>query len=53
MRMGLRCAPHAEAAFTVPFEMPETTAPDAEYYLTISVKLKEDTLWAEKGHEIA
>jgi beta-galactosidase/beta-glucuronidase len=27
--------------------------PDAEYWLTLSFTLAEDTLWAEKGHEVA
>ena len=38
--------PYAEA-------MPETTKDGAEYYLNLSVTLKEDTLWAESGHEVA
>lgn len=34
--LELSCIPHGEAEFTVPFEMPETPAADAEYYLTIN-----------------
>jgi len=42
-------------SITVPYlaSMPETKKPGAEYYLNLSVQLKEDTLWAKKGHEVA
>ncbi|MBD1221216.1 glycoside hydrolase family 2 TIM barrel-domain containing protein [Virgibacillus halodenitrificans] len=36
----------------LPMEQPSLEA-GAEYYLNISFKLKEDTSWASKGHEIA
>lgn len=50
---NLSCAPGETAAFQVPFQMPEETAADAEYHLNLSVNLKEDTIWAKKGHQIA
>lgn len=52
-KLNISCAPHEEAEFTVPFKMPEKAGADAEYYLNISVKLKEDAGWADAGHEIA
>lgn len=33
--------------------MPEEKKAGAEYYLNLSVQLKEDTLWAKAGHEVA
>ncbi len=35
------------------FEIPFTVGTDAEYAVTVSFRLKEDTLWAEAGHEVA
>ena len=52
-KLSVGCGPHDENSFTIPFRMPEATKADGEYYLTIRVTLKEDTLWAEKGHEVA
>ncbi|MBA2939781.1 NPCBM/NEW2 domain-containing protein [Paenibacillus sp. CGMCC 1.16610] len=37
---------------TVPYSLP-TAKPGVEYWLNFSFKLKSDTLWAKKGHEIA
>ena len=37
---------------TIPFVKP-TTKPSAEYWLNISFTLKENTLWASKGHKVA
>lgn len=37
---------------TIPYTWPEAK-PGVEYWLNISFSLKSDTLWAEKGHEIA
>ncbi len=37
---------------TVPFAKPELKA-DAEYRLRVSMSLRDDTLWAEKGYEVA
>ena len=42
-------APLSEETYPVPFAIPT----DAEYALTISFVLKEDTLWAKAGHEVA
>ena len=36
--------------FDIPFELP---ADGDEYVLTVSFRLKEETLWAEAGHEVA
>lgn len=43
---------YGETVLTVPFTKPELKT-GAEYFVNISFKLKEDTSWAEKGHEIA
>ncbi len=42
--------PLEKAAVCAPFPLPEE---DGEYTLTLSFRLKEDTLWASRGHEIA
>lgn len=41
-----------KAKFQIPFEEFVDKA-DAEYTVTISFRLKEDTLWAKAGHEVA
>lgn len=46
-------APQTTGKISVPFEMPKTIAKGSEYYLNISVALKEDTKWAEKGAEMS
>ena len=43
-------APESRASFKLPFEIPETAG---EYAVTVSFHLKEDTLWAKAGHEVA
>ena len=43
---------YGETVLTVPFTKPELKT-GAEYFVNISFKLKEDTSWAEKGHEVA
>lgn len=45
----------AEGTLTVPYleKIPSERSAGAEYYLNLSVKLKEDTLWAKAGHEVA
>ncbi len=48
-RLAVSVAPLSEGTFAIPFEVPR----DAEYALTISFVLKEDTAWAKAGHEIA
>jgi beta-galactosidase len=37
----------------IPYELPATSKPGAEYFLNLSVRLKEATTWAPKGHEVA
>ena len=44
---------HTTTLIPVNFQMPAEKKAGAEYYLNVSVRLKETTLWAEKGHEIA
>lgn len=51
--LDVSCAAGETVDVTVPFKMPEKLAADGEYFLTLSVKLKEDTLWAKKGHVVA
>lgn len=42
--------PESRLRFPVPFEIPDQ---DGEYALTISFRLKTDTLWAKAGYEVA
>ncbi|TFG49495.1 MAG: DUF4981 domain-containing protein, partial [Candidatus Brocadiia bacterium] len=44
--------PQQSKAVKIHFRQPKLR-PAAEYWLRVSVKLKTDTIWAEKGHEIA
>ena len=49
---ALDLAPRAEKTFTLP--LPAITAePGMEYWLNVSFVLKADTLWANKGFEVA
>ena len=41
-----------EQNVTVPYNVP-TSNPSAEYFLNLSVQLKEKTPWAQVGHEVA
>ena len=43
-------APEERSSFPLPFMVP---ALPGEYAVTISFRLKEDTSWAKKGHEVA
>lgn len=43
-------APQSRASFPLPFTIPECAG---EYAVTISFRLKEDTLWAKAGFEVA
>lgn len=43
---------YGKKVITIPFTQPELKA-GAEYFVNISITLKEDTSWAEAGHEIA
>ena len=49
----LSLAPRTSGTVSVPFQMPATAKADAEYFLNLSVTLKEDTLWADKDFEVA
>ena len=42
--------PGNKVAFEMPFELPGEAG---EYAVTVSFRLKEDTLWAKAGHEVA
>ncbi|WP_461815660.1 glycoside hydrolase family 2 TIM barrel-domain containing protein [Faecalimonas sp.] len=46
-------APQTTGKIKVPFTMPEQISAGNEYYLNISVSLKENTEWAKKGTEMA
>lgn len=48
----LDIAPGARKPVTVPIEQPPLT-PGAEYWLRFSFRLRRNTLWARKGHEVA
>lgn len=43
-------APHSSQIVTLPYMMPETAA--GRFVVTLSCWLKEETVWAEAGHEI-
>ncbi len=49
-RVETDIAPMSEETVAVPFAIPEKAG---EYALTVSFRLKEDTPWADRGHEIA
>ena len=48
----LDIAPGASKSVAIPMEKPQLTA-GAEYWLKISFRLGKDTIWADKGHEVA
>ena len=48
--MATDVAPLSTAVYDLPFE--KATRP-GEYAITVSFRLKEDTIWAERGHEVA
>lgn len=48
----LDVAPGSSVLVTIPFEKP-VLAPGAAYWLRLSFRLREDTLWAAQGHEVA
>ena len=49
---GMDVAPGYRKRVTIPLKKPDLK-PSAEYWLDLSFQLKEDTLWADEGHEIA
>ena len=46
-KIDTNIAPLSSGTYEIPFEIPD----DAEYAVTVSFVLREDTLWAEAGHE--
>lgn len=48
-RLSLAVPPLSGDTVKLPFDIPG----DAEYAVTVSFRLKEDTLWADAGHEVA
>ena len=48
-KIDTNVAPLSSGTYEIPFEIPD----DAEYAVTVSFVLREDTLWAEAGHEVA
>jgi len=48
----LNLAPRASKQLTIPFRPIQPEA-GVEYFLDLSFKLKQDTSWAKKGHELA
>lgn len=46
-------APEAEETLTIPYVLPLLSDAKEEAVLTVQLLLKEQTLWAEAGHEIA
>ncbi|MHB0753801.1 beta-galactosidase, LacZ type [Polaribacter sp. M15] len=45
-------APNKTTTLTIPFKKPKIKEA-SEYFIRVSLKLKNDTNWAKKGHEIA
>ncbi|MBO1329956.1 glycoside hydrolase family 2 TIM barrel-domain containing protein [Streptomyces sp. VRA16 Mangrove soil] len=52
-RSQLDVAPLSSKEITVPVTLPADPAPGAEYFLQLSFRLKEDTVWADEGFEVA
>ena len=48
-KMDTNVAPLSSGTYEIPFEIPD----DAEYAVTVSFVLREDTFWAKAGHEVA
>ena len=48
-KMDTNVEPLSSGSYEIPFVIPE----DAEYAVTVSFVLREDTLWAKAGHEVA
>ena len=48
-KMDINVAPLSSGTYEIPFEIPD----DAEYAVTVSFVLREDTFWAKAGHEVA
>lgn len=52
MLPALNLPPGGTATVTVPYRKP-VIVPGAEYWLTLTLTLREDALWAGKGHAVA
>jgi beta-galactosidase len=50
---NLDIAPGGEQVLTIPYELPSLRKPNTEYFLNLSLRLKNPTSWAPAGHEIA
>lgn len=50
---NLNAQAHQKQHITIPYELPASVKPNAEYFLNLSIRLKEATRWAPKGHEVA
>lgn len=48
--LSISVTPESRAQFPMPFEIPDYAG---EYAVTVSFHLKEDTLWADAGYEVA
>ena len=48
-KIDTNVAPLSSGSYEIPFVIPE----DAEYAVTVSFVLREDTFWAKAGHEVA
>jgi len=51
-KLDIDIAPLKSGRVEIPFPK-FSPKPGAEYFLRVSFKLKEDTIWANKGHEVA
>jgi beta-galactosidase len=50
---NLNAASKQRQQITIPYELPATQKPNAAYFLNLSLRLKDGTTWAPKGHEVA
>ncbi|GAB2800047.1 glycoside hydrolase family 2 TIM barrel-domain containing protein [Rhabdobacter roseus] len=49
----LTAQPGQSQALTIPYQLPNDPLPGGEYFLTLSLQLKEATRWAPAGYEVA
>ncbi len=50
---GLNIAPQEKQTFTIPYNVPTSRMSGAEYFLNLSLRLKNAASWAPAGYEIA
>ncbi len=50
---GINVEPNSSKTINIDYSIPEEIEPTDEFILTISLLLKEDTLWEQKGYELA